>query len=360
MDFQIPKKIEITTTTIFKTIAAISFVWLVVLLKETVALLFLSYILYAALNTIVNYLEKASILGKFKINRNLGILIVSLGFISILVILIFAIVGPTYDQAEELTKNFDTYIQNIISKYQLENRLGNERLLDIQNLALEEIRKFGKKIFENPEGILSLGRNIFGFFLSVVMVLSLTFYQLAKPGKVKNVIVSFFIEKEKVQEIMNKVETKLGFWLRGQLFLMLIMSIVAFLGFTIIGIDFALPLAILVGVTDVVPIIGPLVGFLPSIIVALALGDPWQAIAVVVFLLLLQQVEANFFVPKIMEKSVGVDPIIVIVALIIGSELLGILGAVLAVPISAVLIILYKEWQITKDLENQPNDQLTN
>jgi predicted PurR-regulated permease PerM len=354
MNLQTSKKIEITASTVFKTIGIIALVWFVVILKDVVALFFLSYILYTALNTIVNRLEKVKV-GKSYITRNWGISIVSFGFVVILLVLISAIVGPTYDQAEQLTKNFDIYIKNIISKYQLENRFGNDRILDIQNQILEEIRKFGKKTFENPEGILSLGKNIFGFFLSVLTVLSLTFYQLAKPGKVKNLVVSFFEEKQKVEAIMNEVETKLGFWLRGQLFLMLIMSFVSFLAFSLIGIPFALPLAILVGVSDVVPIVGPIVGFVPTIIVALALGEPWQAIAVFVFLILLQQIEAHLFVPKIMEKSVGVDPIIVIVALVIGSQLIGILGAVLAVPISAVLIILYNEWQQNKNQLDQKN-----
>jgi len=102
-----------------------------------------------------------------------------------------------------------------------------------------------------------------------------------------------------------------------------------------------------------VPFIGPILGGVPAILVALLTGSPLQAALVVVIMIVIQQVEGQFLVPKVMQKAVGLSPVIVIVALLIGGKLLGVIGALLAIPIAAIVAVLVKQWpQIEKTLNS--------
>jgi len=121
--------------------------------------------------------------------------------------------------------------------------------------------------------------------------------------------------------------------------LSLAIGICTWAGLTLLGLPFALPLALMAGLLEIIPTIGPIVSAIPAIIVALTIS-PGIAISVVVFYILLQMLENNILVPKVMEKAVGLNPIVIIIGVLIGAKSLGILGALLAVPFIATVIIL--------------------
>ena len=125
---------------------------------------------------------------------------------------------------------------------------------------------------------------------------------------------------------------------------MVIIGVATWIGLTLLRIEFALPLAVLAGLLEIIAIIGPIVAAVPAIIIALVqFGSPVPALGVAALYILIQQLENNLIVPKLMEKAVGVHPLVIILALLIGGSLFGIIGAALAVPIAATTQVLIED-----------------
>ena len=148
--------------------------------------------------------------------------------------------------------------------------------------------------------------------------------------------------EKKISGIIIKVEKGLGKWVRGQLTLSVIVGVLIYIGLRILGIPFALPLALVAGILEIVPIIGPIVSAIPAVLVGLTIA-PVMGLAVAALFLIVQQLENNLIVPMVMSKVVGLQPPIIIIALLIGAKLAGIGGAFLAVPIIVVSKIIIQE-----------------
>jgi predicted PurR-regulated permease PerM len=323
--------------------------WFVYSIQGLVILFISSYIIFSALNPLVNKIQRITIgKNKWKLPRALAIAVVFLTFIAVFSLLIWAIIGPTATELSQLAGQIDEIQDRIIAQYGLTQFQESGELNEVWNRGVEQIENFLNNIAGNPGQVVSFGRDIFGGFLSVVTLLALVFYQLSSPEKVKNFISSFFPNQTRAQELIHQSELKLGSWLQGQITLMILMGVASYILFRSVGIPFAFPLALIVGLFDIVAVIGPIIAFLPVLTVSLAFGEPWQIFTIAAFYLILQQLEGNFLVPKIMESSVGLDPIIVLLALSAGSAILGIPGAILSVPVAAIGMILYQDWMESK------------
>jgi len=149
--------------------------------------------------------------------------------------------------------------------------------------------------------------------------------------------------KPVVISVLRKIGSKMGSWLRSQFLLMLIMGFSYGIILSIFGVKFALTLAIIGAVLEIIPTIGPILTALLSASMALV-DSPWRAFLVLIAFFILQQLENNFIVPKIMQKALGISPVFIIIAVLIGAKLLGILGAVLAVPLAGIAAVLIAEW----------------
>ena len=130
--------------------------------------------------------------------------------------------------------------------------------------------------------------------------------------------------------------------MRGQLILSLLIGTTTFIGLTLLGVEYALPLAIIAGLLEVVPVIGPIISGIPAVLVALTVS-PLLAVLVGGLYLAIQQVESHVIVPQVMKRAVGLNPLLVILAVSVGTRLLGISGALLAVPIAVVIQVVAKE-----------------
>ena len=136
--------------------------------------------------------------------------------------------------------------------------------------------------------------------------------------------------------------------MRGQLLLMLAIGLATFLGLILLGIPYALPLAILAGLLEIIPTLGPIIAAIPSIIIGFGIS-PFIGFAVAFLALLVQQLESYFLVPKVMEKSVGVSPIVTLLALAVGAKLAGIAGVFISMPVLITSQVLLKEYLSSKD-----------
>jgi predicted PurR-regulated permease PerM len=138
------------------------------------------------------------------------------------------------------------------------------------------------------------------------------------------------------------VATKVSAWLGGQLLLAAIIGTSAAAALWLMGVPYFYVLALVAAIGEMIPIIGPLLAAIPAVVVAFTVS-PAVALGVAIFFILQQQVENHVLVPKVMERQVGVSAVVVIVALIVGGSLLGIVGAILAVPTAAILQVLFQE-----------------
>ena len=133
----------------------------------------------------------------------------------------------------------------------------------------------------------------------------------------------------------------LGGWVRGQLLLMLFIGVLAGVGYTLMGLKYTIVLAILAGLLEIVPLVGPWLGAIPAILVALT-QDVRMALLVGVYILVIQLIEGNVLVPRVMGRTVGISPLIVIVGILVGTALGGIPGALVAVPLAAALQVILR------------------
>jgi len=321
-----PRKIEISHRTIVFTVIFLLVLWLLYFLRGVLVLLFLALILMAALNPLVDRLER------WRFPRALAIALIYVLIFSVIGLAIWGVIPPLVNQTQNLASRFPSYLESLrwlgVNKEVVYNQL---------NQLTEQL------------GIISSGviRTFVGFFqnlINIVVLLVISFYLLLERKNLGRYLLRFFgdnAEKTGIR-VMDEIEKRLGGWIRAEIVLMIIIGLLTFIGLTLLGIDYALPLAILAGFLEIIPNIGPFISAIPAVLVGLFIS-PLMALAVAALYFLVQQIENNFIVPQLMAKECGINPLITIIALIAGFKLGGVIGAVLAVPIILLIEIILTE-----------------
>lgn len=314
-----PKKIEISYRTIIFIAVLCAFIWFLLQIKEVILTLFIALILMSVLNPLVRRFEK------LKFPRWLAILVIYLMVLALIALAVGGVVPPLISQTSSLINQ----IPGLLRQFKI---LGiDEKVLATQLSQFSAI----------PADVIKI---IFGVFSNIVSVLALaaiTFYLLLERANLDHYLIILFGEdKEKeINEVIDRIEVRLGGWVRGQAFLMLSTGILCYLGYRIIGLNFALPLAILAFLFEIIPGFGSTIAAIPAILIGLAIS-PIHAIAVVGWSFLVQQIEHNILVPRIMKTIAGVNPLIAIISLAVGFELAGVGGALLAIPTFIVIEVI--------------------
>lgn len=325
-------RIEISYKTIIFTVFFLLSLWLVVQIKDILFLLFIAFILMSALRPLVDWLEQ------LRIPRVLAIILIyALAFI--LFGISFAGVIPSLiNQTAKLITQLPLFITKVAPS------LG----VDVNSLTAQ--------IAPISENIVNLTLGIFSNILTTMTILILAFYFLLERKHTENFLVNFMGEESarKTFSVIKHIEYRLGAWVGGELLLMTIIGVMSYVGLTLLHIDFALPLSIIAALLEAVPMIGPIVSAIPAILVGLA-TSPVLALSVTALYIIIQQLENNFVVPFVMKKSVGISPVLTIIALLIGGRLGGIEGAILAVPGVLVLEVIWGEFLVKTTKEATKN-----
>jgi predicted PurR-regulated permease PerM len=202
--------------------------------------------------------------------------------------------------------------------------------------------------------VFSTVAGIFGGIVSFFIVLVITFYMTVEESSMKRTVT--FILPDKYQpftlQLINKVQRKIGDWLKGQLVLCLIVGVMAYIGLLILGVNYALVLGLLAAVGEFIPYLGPTISAIPAIFLAFT-QSPIKALFVLILYVLIQQVENNILVPKVMQKAVGLNPIISIIALLVGAKTAGLIGVVLAIPVATAISVIVRELWSTKEVVDE-------
>jgi predicted PurR-regulated permease PerM len=192
-------------------------------------------------------------------------------------------------------------------------------------------------VFQRVLGLLS-------GLLDMLMILLLALYITTDGPRIGRYLRAFLPpdRHEQSSRITARIFVRLGGWVSGQLLLCVIIGFMSWVGLVLIGVPYAVVLALIAGILEAVPNIGPIIAAVPAIIVA-ALYSPWQAVLVLILYLIIQQLENYVIVPRVMSKAVELHPLAVLLALMVGGELMGVLGAVLAVPVTAAISVVVDE-----------------
>jgi predicted PurR-regulated permease PerM len=177
--------------------------------------------------------------------------------------------------------------------------------------------------------------------ISFLTVFVLAFYWLVERATIKRALLRAVPVRHarSVNTVWLEVEDKLGGWVRGQLLLMLAIGVMAGVGYLLIGLPNPAILAVAAGLFEIVPMIGPVLAFTPAVLVALA-TDPSKALVVLVYAIIIQQIESQVLVPRVMRHAVGVSPLTVLLGILAGAALAGLAGAFLAVPLAAAAQVI--------------------
>jgi len=319
------QRIEISYKTILFIFGFLGLLWFLNQIKDILLSLFIAFILMAALKPGVDRLEK------LKIPRLISILLVYL-----LIIFCFGTIG---------TAIFPVMIKESIKLFRLLPGYFEEAIR-IFNL---DLRVFPSQLAPAGGGVLKFTLGIFSNILSFVSLFVFTFYLLLERNHLRNVLENFLGKEAggRVGEVVNKIEKRLGAWLRGQIILCLSIGLATFIGLSLLKVEYALALSILAGILEIIPTIGPIISAIPAVIIALT-TSPFLALATAALYFIVQQGENHLLVPNVMKKVTGLSPIIIILSLWIGARLMGFLGIILAVPIVLTIQVLLKEYLVVK------------
>ncbi len=314
-----PQKIDISHKTVIFVTLFILALLIIYLIRDLLIILFVAVILMSALSPLVKFLIR------FRIPKSLSIAITYFMIIIIVSGLTALIVPPLVEETRKLFLTLPPYLDQLLDKMAVD-----KSVLQLQLSGLS------KNAF-------AITLSIFDNLLAIIFLLVLTFYLMLERENLESRSAALFVgREERVKKLIVQMEEKLGSWLRGQLVLSLVIGLLTYIGLLILGIPYALPLAVVAGVLEVIPVIGPIISALPAIFIALTI-TPVLAVIVAVMYLVIQQLENHLIVPQVMKRAVGLNPLIVILAIAIGSRLLGISGALLAVPLAVVFQILAAE-----------------
>jgi predicted PurR-regulated permease PerM len=318
------KKVEISHKTIIFAVFFLLGLWFLYFIRDLILQLFVALLLMTILEPIVAFLTK------IRIPRAVAVLIT---YILVLGVFggIIALIAPTLAQQ---TTNFINALPKYLAVIGISPALSG-------NLAGAALSQLGAI----PGEVVNFTVSIFSNIVSVVTVLVFAFYMLLTHDKLQDQAGFLFGEakKERIGRLIKTWEYKLGKWARGQLLLMLAVGLGVYIGLLIIGVPFALPLAILAGILEIIPFLGPIVAAIPAVLIGFGIS-PLVGLAVTALSFLVHQLEGYVLVPKIMEKSVGVSPLVVLISIAIGAKLLGIMGVIISVPFVITLQVLLKEY----------------
>ena len=314
-----PRKIDIShRTVIFITIFILS-LWVIYLIRDLLIILFVAIILMSALTPLVNFFTK------LKIPKALGIAITYIIIIAVLVGILATVLPPLIEQSSKLIVILPPLLSQIFNIAHIDKSVFQSNLTSFSGNAF------------------SLTLAVFDNFLTIIFLLVITFYLLLERNNLENRISALFVgNEERTRRLITHIQEKLGSWLRGQLILSIIVGVLSYVGLSILNIPYALPLSLMAGIMEVIPVIGPIISSLTAILVALTIS-PILGLIVAIMYFVIQQLENNLIVPQVMKKAVGLNPLVVILTIAVGSRLFGFAGALLAVPMAAVIQILVTE-----------------
>ncbi len=295
--------------------------------------------------------------GRRGIPRIPAVLIIYTGALLTLIGLFYALIPPFLEDAVGLIRLLPQYIDPEILGYSTNNEVVGEAQHLSETASLGAlITGLHEFISGNSGGFLGVLSAVFGGILSAVLIFVFSIYLSVQEDGVANFlrVVTPARHEAYVIHLWRRTQHKIGRWMQGQLLLGVAVGVMVYIALLVLGVRYALLLAILAAVFEIIPIFGPILAAIPAIAVAFADGGIVAALIVAGLYTLIQQLENHLLYPMVVRKVVGVPPFLVIIALFVGARLAGFLGILLSVPVAAALREYVGDWERKKREEQEP------
>ena len=326
------RSISISTRTIVKiivTLLVLAFLWAV---RDTVALVFTALILAAVMMPLAQWGRR------YKIPKGLSVIVFYLlffgGFTWAFILVIPELIRQAGSMAGTIGQSWQVLSTGVDWLRDFSQAHGLSQNLEAGVTSLQDqVTSVVSSLFTTLSGI-------FGGIVGLSLVLVLAFYMVVQEEEALRWFKNFLPDEHQqfVTRLLKEVQTKFGHWLLGQLALSVIIGVLYYIGLRLLGVEGALVLAILGAFTEFIPYLGPILGGIPAVLVATS-QSPTLGLLTLLLYVVIQQLENQIIVPKIMEKAVGISPVVSIVALLVGAELFGVPGAILAIPVATALSV---------------------
>ncbi len=274
---------------------------------------------------------------RFGVPRWLSITTIYLIFLGIIGLTIYLLIPAVSTQIKTIIDNLPIYQARF------------EQLAANQPILHKIVERVSQAVASQSESagmqVVSLTVGFFGGLVGFLTFLVLTFYMLTGGKKLGKSMVSFLPDRTlrtRIVEVGSKVSIRLGGWLRGQAILSATIFAMALVMLIFMQVDFALTLALIAGITELIPLVGAYLGAIPAVMVAFT-QSPTKALIVAIGYVVIQLFEGNVIVPQVMKRTLGLPPIVVFVTILIGGKLLGIVGVLLAAPVAAALAVIIED-----------------
>ncbi len=324
---------DISTAAIFKFVIIVLFFVLLYQVRQVIFILFFAIIIASAVNSFGLWLDRK------RIPRLLGILILYL-IVFLLIVFILTLIIPFFSQEiGQLTEDLPRFIAQITAS--LEAIKSETGTFDIISQFVGILDGFSQFLQESSQSAVGLIINVFGGIISFFSVVVISFYLSVMRGGIDQFLKSVVPDKyEKyILDLWHRSEKNLGRWFQVQLLLSLIVGFMTFVGLSLLGVKFALILAGLAMILELVPNVGPVLAGIPAVGLAFFLS-PSLGFWTLALYIGIQQIENHLLTPLIMGRTLGINPVVVVISLLVGFNLAGILGMILAVPVATVIV----EW----------------
>ena len=284
---------------------------------------------------------------RHRVGRALAVTIIFLLFLVALGIAVWLALPPLISEGTKLVSDFPGYLDN------LRQRSPALRNLEERFNLRSQLDDFAANFLDRVRGeALTFGRRFLGALFSALLVTVLTIYFMADLPRIRRAIVRLFPSRHRagVGNAVNVVIDKVGAYMIGNLVISAIAGVTTFIALSALRVPFALPLAFFVALTDLIPLVGATLGAIVCIIVTLATKELWPAtILVTIFFILYQQLENYLIAPRVLRNTVEMPSVAVLLAALLGGSVLGLVGALMAIPIAAAIRVIMTPMMQARD-----------
>jgi predicted PurR-regulated permease PerM len=322
---------------VFFTVAALAILlYVLYIVRDVLILVFVAGFLAIALGPPVDFVQRLGI------PRGFAILVVYLAIVASIFGVGLLIVPPVVNGVNDLSKDIPGYVQDL-RKSKTFRKYDDK--YDISEKLNEQAKKLPSKLGEAAGTLQDITVGVFGALVKLVTVLTMTFFLLLEGGT----LVGFMLrirgptEEERLRGLFADIYRSVAGYVAGNLAISVIAGLMTYITLTILDVPFAAPLAVLMAFLDLIPLVGATIGGVVIGIVTAFNDFPTATIVWVIVFIVYQQVENNLLQPLVYRRTVSVSPLIVIVAILIGSTLLGVLGALVAIPVAAAIQIVVRD-----------------
>jgi predicted PurR-regulated permease PerM len=333
-------KLEIPFSQIVKVVAVFFAAYLLFLLRDVFLIVLTAIVVASAIEPITAWFKR------HQIDRVYAVVIVYLLSAIILFGAVYFFIPSVVAQFQALANQFPSYVESLGTGSDVSSPiLGSIKNTVPLEGIFDSVRVATTDIVASPVGVFNV---VFGGLVSFALIVVISFYLAVQEDGVANFlrIISPRSYEYYVIDLWRRTRKKIGAWLQGQLLLSLIVGVFSFIGLWILGVEGAFLLAVLAGMFELIPLFGPILASIPAILVGFVDGGVELGLLVALLYFVIQQLENHVFHPIVVKKVVGVPAIIVIISLLIGAQLAGFLGLILAVPMAAGLM------EFVSDLES--------